>query len=54
MAKQPTKGVTADLTVGGWVLLFCAASNSDWEHAGIPGRQEFGLVRALGVVRPRD
>ena len=26
------------------VLLFCAASNTDWEHAGVPGETVTAMV----------
>ena len=45
MAKQPKpEAIAADLTVRERVLLFCAASNTDWEHAGIPGETVTGMV----------
>jgi len=37
MAKRSTAATAQEFTVRERVLLFCAASNTDWEHAGIPG-----------------
>ena len=45
MAKRSTQEeVAADLTVRERVLLFCAASNTDWEHAGVPGETVTAMV----------
>jgi hypothetical protein len=45
MSKQPKpEAIEADLTVRERVLLFCAASNNDWEHAGIPGETVTAMV----------
>jgi hypothetical protein len=48
MAKLTTPADTANLlTVRDRLLLFCAASGTDWEHAGITG----GTVTAMIVKR---
>jgi hypothetical protein len=44
MAKRSTASHVPDLTVRERVLLFCAASNTDWEHAGIPGETVTAMV----------
>jgi hypothetical protein len=44
MAKRSTASHAPDLTVRERVLLFCAASNTDWEHAGIPGETVTAMV----------
>jgi hypothetical protein len=36
LTKMPAEAA-AGLTVRERVLLFCAASGTDWQHAGIPG-----------------
>jgi hypothetical protein len=40
MAKAPSKmpaAAAAGLTTRERLVLFCAASGTDWQHAGIPG-----------------
>jgi hypothetical protein len=66
MAKAPklTKmpaDTAAGLTVRERVALFCAASGTDPEHAGVPGATITGMmVKGLverdtgGVIRPTD
>jgi hypothetical protein len=44
MAKRATAPAAPDLTVRERVLLFCAASDTDWEHAGIPGETVTAMV----------
>jgi len=44
MAKRSTATAAPDLTVRERVLLFCAASNTEWEHAGIPAETVTAMV----------
>jgi hypothetical protein len=48
MSKQPAKTTAADavpaLKVPERVLLFCVASGTDWEHAGIVGATVTAMV----------
>jgi hypothetical protein len=52
MAKPPKPdAATAGLTVRERVLLFCAASATDWEHAGVPGDTVTGMMVKGLIVR---
>jgi hypothetical protein len=44
MAKRSTAATASEFTVRERVLLFCAASNTDWEHAGIAGETVTTMV----------
>jgi hypothetical protein len=52
MAKRSTATGAPDLTVRERVLLFCAASNTDWEHAGIPGAERRHKLCDQPVLKP--
>jgi hypothetical protein len=52
MAKRVTPSAVAlDLTVRERILLFCAASGTDWEHAGMTGEIVTAMVVKGQVVR---
>ena len=52
MAKLTTPADTANaLTVKERVLLFCAASGTDWVHAGITGENVTAMVVKGLIVR---
>jgi hypothetical protein len=52
MAKLTTPADTANLlTVRERVLLFCAASGTDWEHAGITGENVTAMIAKGLIVR---
>jgi len=45
MTRRSTReDIAADLAVRERVLLFCVASNTDWEHAGIPGETVTAMI----------
>ena len=50
MAKQPKPDIMA-LTVRERLLLFCVASGTDWQRAGIPGEIVTEMVVKSLVVR---
>ena len=50
MAKQPKPDIMA-LTVRERILLFCVASGTDWQRAGIPGEIVTEMVVKSLVVR---
>jgi hypothetical protein len=41
---KPTADVPAALTIPERILLFCVASGTDWEHAGITGATVTAMV----------
>jgi hypothetical protein len=48
MPKRPSKAPTAsDLTVRERVLLFCVASRTDWQRAGVPEETVTRMTRDL-------
>ena len=52
MAKLTTPADTANLlTARERVLLFCAASGTDWEHAGITGDNVTAMIEKGLIVR---
>jgi hypothetical protein len=52
MIKRPTQEPTAsDLGVRERVLLFCVASGTDWQRAGVTGEMVTGMIVRGLVVR---
>ncbi len=50
--KRPSQDPTAfDLTVGERVLLFCVASGTDWQRAGVPGETVIDMIARRRAVR---
>jgi hypothetical protein len=56
MPKRPPQDPTAsDLTVRERVLLFCIASRTDWQKAGVPGETVLNMIeKGLIVGHPFD
>jgi hypothetical protein len=56
MPEPPPKAPTAsDLTVRQRVLLFCIASRTDWQKAGVPGETVLDMIeKGLIVDHPFD
>jgi hypothetical protein len=56
MPKRPPQDPTAsDLTVRERVLLFCIASRTDWQKAGVPGETVLDMIeKGLIVDHPFD
>ena len=50
MAKQPKPDIMA-LTVRERILLFCVASGTDWQRAGVPGEIVTEMIVKSLVVR---
>ena len=47
--RLPRDPTASDLTVRERILLFCGASGTDWQRAGVPGETVIGMtVRGLG------
>jgi hypothetical protein len=56
MPKRPPQDPTAaDLTIRERVLLFCVASRTDWQKAGVPGETVIDMIeKRLIVDHPFD
>jgi hypothetical protein len=56
MPKRPPQDSTAvDLTVRERILLFCIASRTDWQKAGVPGETVIDMIeKGLIVDHPFD